>query len=243
MRIFFPNRRTAAGTLKLQMEDGRAGDYETLPDKYFISMSSMQETFEESTGDLRMADIDVAVADVDRKFRDTIFQNAPVKFKVMLEQATARLVKPKALDLDGSTEYLYSASPDFDLNGAEEVLNGGFETTGWTGWGLSQASSRSNAYAHSGTWSLENVGGATPDYDEFVFDSNRMYQVTVEAWVRIQSYTSGAIGLEVLDNANNVLASRNANAGTIGSWQKLVLNIDSILVRKIRLRNTGQRIN
>ena len=242
MRYFFPYRRTAGGTLKIEIQDSKAGDYEILSDKYFLSIEKVNEEIESDLGTLRLADVNLGIVDIDRKFRDGIFTGDDQKFlKLLYEERQRTYLTPKGIDLDGSTEFLFSSSPDFDLNGPEEMTNAGFETN-VTGWSISQASSRSNAYAHSGSWSLENVGGATPDYDEFVFDSNRMHQATVEAWVRILSYTSGAISLEVLDNSNNVLASRNANTGTVGSWQKLALNIDSILVRKIRLRNTGDAV-
>lgn len=89
MRFFFPNRPVASGYVKLEIQNnGIAGNYEILTEKYFKSMSSIREEIESKLGDLRMADISMNVLDFDRKFRDTIlritYPGEPVLFKASL---------------------------------------------------------------------------------------------------------------------------------------------------------------
>ena len=67
--------------LRLQMQDARPGDYETLADKHITDISTFRETMEEQTGDLMMADVALTVNDKSRKFRDCILLNPPIKFK------------------------------------------------------------------------------------------------------------------------------------------------------------------
>lgn len=239
MRYFLPDRRTAGGTLKIELQDSKPGDYELLSEKYFKSIDKIRDELEVNLGTLRLSDVNFDIVDLDRKFRDGILTpDELVLLKLSYEERQLSYIAPKAIDLDGSTEYLTNSSSDFDMNGPEEITNTGFEVD-TAGWALNGKSSRDNARAHSGTWSLQDQGGGTPNYNEYSFASNRLFQATAEAWVYIDSAPPGGNAtLQLLDASNNVLASRNANNGTVGSWQKLVLNLDTLLVRKIRLVNS-----
>ncbi len=85
MRWFFPQRRVAAGRLSLELGDDTPGTYETLQEKYFLSMTAVREELEEKLGELRMADVTLRVLDKDRKFRDTILTGTSrLEFRVLL---------------------------------------------------------------------------------------------------------------------------------------------------------------
>lgn len=84
MRYSFPQRRTPAGPVFIELANELPGTYEIIGDKYFLAMTSIREEMEDKLGDLRVADVTMRIFDGDRKFRSEILTNGEVLVKVML---------------------------------------------------------------------------------------------------------------------------------------------------------------
>ncbi len=84
MRYVFPQRRTPAGPVFVELLNEAPGTYDLLAEKYFISMTSIREEMEDKLGELRVADVTMRIFDGDRKFRNEILTNGDVLVKVML---------------------------------------------------------------------------------------------------------------------------------------------------------------
>jgi len=125
----------------------------------------------------------------------------------------------------------------------EQIENGGFETntSGWISQG-SVAFSRSNSYAHTGTWSLLLPTNTTSCVAKYTFGGNQLPSSMIEAWFYLSAtreaerMKAGPIGLLALDENGLIISVALANTMTSG-WQKLSIYNQAGNIRGVAVYN------